>query len=167
MFNRQKTEIKEGCLELLQLHTASFFRFMAFKPDPSGNSFQASVMCITHGVFSFASANARSMVSFRIAQIILPRSVFLSCSTISRYSCQTCVVSSFCPFSFTPQNFLQGQSPAVFRSTSVESISISVSRCVSQDFALWTNKFVIMLIGLTLQPLISCKSPKYWTVYMR
>lgn len=38
-----------------------------FKPDPTGNSGQATVMCVTHGVFSFASANTCSMVSFRIA----------------------------------------------------------------------------------------------------
>ena len=105
-YEGKKKETREEKRCLFQLQIAIFFRFMA--ANFSLTQFAARVRPRWYvkrmACFSFASAKTRSMVCFRWAYSCLPRSVFLNCSTSSRYSCQICVVSSFCPFSFAPHS---------------------------------------------------------------
>ncbi len=106
--NSQKIWEKQG---VPQLHTASFFKFIAANFSLTQVVTRARPRCCVYRIacFSFASANTRSIVSFLLAYICLPRSVFRNASASSRCSCHICLVSSFCPFSFAPHASRQGQ----------------------------------------------------------
>ena len=106
-----------------------------FKPDPSGDGGQASVVCITHGVFLLRIRKDPFNGFFSLCINFLPRSVFRMLFTVSRYSCRMWVVNIFCPFSFALQSALEGQLTQFFGRAAVDSFPISACYGASRSYS--------------------------------
>ena len=108
------------------------------------------MVCMTYGVFSFTSLNTRSMRFLRFAYRAVPRSVFRSCSTKSRYSDHIYGAAPSSALFCSPRILHDADNCGIRTCASVYSLPISASYGMPQSLSMRIDQGVCYYIIFVL-----------------